>query len=385
VGTSRNPQLVVLSEIDLTGPTGVVGGPIAAAVRFVLAEHRFRAGRFTLGYQSCDVGVPTGAVGLDKCQADARTYALTPRVVGVVGTFHSFCTFGELQFLSPAPGGPVALISPANMDPSLTAADTVTYRGGPHDFARVVATGTAVSDATLVLAHRLNVRRLLLVARYPSDAADLEQRLEAASVRGRPEIVGSAAWGTTPRAHRELVRALGRLRPDGVVLDGPLDAAEGGLLRTLRQRLGPHVPLIGTDNALPIPDLLGFAGRAAVGLYVVTEQVPYEALTPAGKRWALSFAAQTPDQRVSIWAPMAAQATEVLLDAIAHSDGTRASIVKAMFATHVNDGILGSFHFVNGEITPARVTVLRVVGGQSRQSVQPDYQGAVVDRVIPIG
>jgi ABC-type branched-subunit amino acid transport system substrate-binding protein len=63
-------------------------------------------------------------------------------------------------------------------------------------------------------------------------------------------------------------------------------------------------------------------------------------------------------------APEAAQATEVLLDAIARSDGTRASVVEELFATKVENGILGSFSFDRyGDIVPAPVGVYRFEGG----------------------
>jgi hypothetical protein len=39
----------------------------------------------------------------------------------------------------------------------------------------------------------------------------------------------------------------------------------------------------------------------------------------------------------------AAQAADVLLDAIARSGGTRASVVRELFATRVHNGILGNF------------------------------------------
>jgi hypothetical protein len=38
-----------------------------------------------------------------------------------------------------------------------------------------------------------------------------------------------------------------------------------------------------------------------------------------------------------------AQATEVLLKAIAASDGSRASVTRNMFRTRVKNGVLGSF------------------------------------------
>jgi hypothetical protein len=41
----------------------------------------------------------------------------------------------------------------------------------------------------------------------------------------------------------------------------------------------------------------------------------------------------------------AAQATDVVLDAIARSDGTRASVLEVLLRTRVAGGLLGDFSF----------------------------------------
>ena len=48
---------------------------------------------------------------------------------------------------------------------------------------------------------------------------------------------------------------------------------------------------------------------------------------------------------------------DVLLNAIARSDGTRASVTNKLFATRVSNGILGSFW-----ITPTGATTLNAIG-----------------------
>jgi hypothetical protein len=53
------------------------------------------------------------------------------------------------------------------------------------------------------------------------------------------------------------------------------------------------------------------------------------------------------------------------LDAIARSDGTRASVVEEIFRTKVTSGILGSFSFDRyGDIVPAPVGIYRYEGGK---------------------
>ena len=60
-----------------------------------------------------------------------------------------------------------------------------------------------------------------------------------------------------------------------------------------------------------------------------------------------------------------AQAAEVLLQAIAASDGTRASVTENLLKVRVEDGILGSFAFdANGDTTAAGVTMYRIEQGK---------------------
>ena len=64
------------------------------------------------------------------------------------------------------------------------------------------------------------------------------------------------------------------------------------------------------------------------------------------------FSATQPGHVVNTFTPYAAQSTEVLLAAIAASDGTRASVSHQLLSVRVTDGILGSFGFdQNGDMT----------------------------------
>ena len=71
--------------------------------------------------------------------------------------------------------------------------------------------------------------------------------------------------------------------------------------------------------------MLAFAGPAAHGLYFSSTDVPPRAQPPAGRRFARDIG--TFDTPVFGVLP-AGQTTELLLDAIARSDGTRASVLE---------------------------------------------------------
>jgi ABC-type branched-subunit amino acid transport system substrate-binding protein len=81
-----------------------------------------------------------------------------------------------------------------------------------------------------------------------------------------------------------------------------------------------------------------------------------------GKRYAASFSKKFGTKPTN-FALSSAQAIEVLLDAIARSDGTRASVTRRLFDTHISNGILGSFGITpTGDTTLNAVTIHRVVG-----------------------
>ena len=74
-----------------------------------------------------------------------------------------------------------------------------------------------------------------------------------------------------------------------------------------------------------------------------------------------------------------AQAAEIMLDAIARSDGTRASVTREVLRTRVEDGILGDIRFDrNGDLVNAPFTFFRIVGERSsEEGLHP-----TVDRVV---
>ena len=136
------------------------------------------------------------------------------------------------------------------------------------------------------------------------------------------------------------------------------------------------------------PDVLSAAGGGAIGMYVSTTAVAHEGLSPAGRAFLRKFRKAQPDGVVpsAVYIVEAAQAAEVLLQAIASSDGTRASVTRELRRLKVENGILGSFQFDrNGDITPATFTIFRITGERKRDPELPEiFGGAEVDRIVRV-
>jgi adenylate cyclase len=92
---------------------------------------------------------------------------------------------------------------------------------------------------------------------------------------------------------------------------------------------------------------------------VITE--PARQLPPAGREFVRELSATQQARAVNFFAPFAAQAAEVLLAAIAHSDGTRTSVTRQLLRVRIPHGILGPVEFdKSGDISQNLVSVFRV-------------------------
>jgi ABC-type branched-subunit amino acid transport system substrate-binding protein len=155
------------------------------------------------------------------------------------------------------------------------------------------------------------------------------------------------------------------------------------LLKALRQRLGTRVTIMAGYFWSFAPEVLKRTGSAAHGVYVATSDLPRAELDlgRAAERFAREFG-----EGDNGYVLEAAQAAELVVRAIARSDGTRASVLAQLKASRVKDGLLGSFRFDrNGDVTPATLPILRLTGATPPQAGLPsNFQGAVVDRVVKI-
>ena len=236
-----------------------------------------------------------------------------------------------------------------------------------------------------MLARRLGLKRVYLLHENAEWRITHGDPFRRAARRLGVGIAGSRAFDPEEESYNGLADEAARSGADGAFIAGGLGGGGERVLNALRARLGDRITLMVTDIFAPVPDLLELAGPGARGVYMSSTDMPPGARrpTPAGDRFVQGFGAfDSPSPFVL----PAAQAAEVVLDAIARSDGTRASVLEEMRMTEVEDGILGSFRFDrNGDITPGQIPILRITGRTPPGSgLYPLFQGAVVDRVLEV-
>jgi branched-chain amino acid transport system substrate-binding protein len=112
------------------------------------------------------------------------------------------------------------------------------------------------------------------------------------------------------------------------------------------------------------PGTAVLAGTASEGMTISQPGPSDDSLGREGKRFVASFSKRF-GAKPTRYALAAAQAIDVLLDAIDRSDGTRSSVTSNLFKTQVSNGILGSFGITpTGDTTLNVVAIYRIVGGK---------------------
>jgi branched-chain amino acid transport system substrate-binding protein len=391
----EKPDVLIASDLPLQGPSGRVTRVAVDAVRFLLRERNFRAGPYTVGYQSCDDSTAQkGNFDYLKCASNAKAYAAIRPVVGVIGPWHSPCAWAQIPIANRAEG-PLAMISPANTHSGLTHSGPdsgegepdIYYPTGVRNYVRVTGAGDVDGAAGAVLADELGLRRVYVLRSTGGIGEATTLPFTRAARRLGLRVVGSGLWDPEASSYRSLANRVAATRPDGVFIGDGLFANGGAVVRALRARLGSKVVLIAGDSFQPPSEVLATAGPAAVGMYTTTTAVAHEGLSAAGRRFVRRFDRAHPVPLPSaLYALETVQAAEVLLAAIARSDGTRASVNAELRRLQMKNGVLGSFRFdANGDITPAAFTALRLTGGRNRGAGLPEgFEGSVVDRIVRV-
>jgi ABC-type branched-subunit amino acid transport system substrate-binding protein len=125
------------------------------------------------------------------------------------------------------------------------------------------------------------------------------------------------------------------------------------------------VTIIAPTGFTPLPAAVRASGGAAEGMYVSVAGLPTAKLPPVGQSFVKAFGKSigaVPDPA----AVYAAQAADVLLQAIASSSGTRSGVASQLLKVRLAKGLVGEISFdANGDLPQSPVTIYKVVNRAS--------------------
>jgi branched-chain amino acid transport system substrate-binding protein len=371
----QNPsgQYLIASDLPLQGSGRTQTVQMTKAIAYILKQHGWKAGKYTLAYQSCDDSTAqAGKWDSGKTSANANAYAQDSSVIGVIGTFNSGAAEIVVPILNRAPNGPVAMVSPANTYVGLTHGGPGTAAGEPgkyyptgkRNYARVVAADDYQGAADALLAKSLGVKKVFILNDKEAYGLGVATNFRNAATKLGIKTVGFTAWDGKASSYEALAVKIKASGAQGVFLGGLICENGGKVIKDIRAGVPSSVKIMLPDGFTPASATIKQAGSAAQGATISVAGLPNSSLKGAGKAFVTNFtkAVGVPDP----YSVYAAQATEVMVQSIAKSNGSRSDVTKQMFKVLLRNSILGNVSFnSNGDVTSNPVTIYQVKGNSA--------------------
>jgi branched-chain amino acid transport system substrate-binding protein len=372
-GGDGRPQFLVAAVTALQGQFKDHGLQTAQALKLVLARHDWKAGDYRVGLQLCDeTTTESDLANPRKCKSNAQAFARSRSVLAVVGPLFSSCAAAMLPSLSNAPGGGLALVSGSATYLGLTRSGPgvgigepgVYYRGGARSFVRIVPADDVQAAAAASYVRDHGARRPFVLTDMNAYGEGLGDAFVFATKKLGLATAGTARWNPKAKSYRELAARVALSNPDAVLVSGYVSENGPRLIKALRAAL-PRARLIGPDGMHQFSTVVEGAGESAEGFLATIAVLPNEELPAPGRAFSDDFRRHY-SQLPCCFSVHSAQAAEMVLDAIADSDGKRSRVKAALLHMRVSDGLIGNFAIDRfGDTTLTKIGVYSIKDGQS--------------------
>jgi len=372
-GGGEGETLKIVSDLPLQGSDRVQTTQMNEAIKFVLEEAGNKAGPHTIEFEEFDDATAAkGAWDEAKCAENARTYAESEEIVGVIGTYNSGCAAIIIPILNEAS---VAMVSPANTYAGLTHEAPGTESGEPdkyfptgsRNYVRVVASDDNQGKVgAKYMQETLGVTKVFILDDKELYGKGVADSFESFAEEGGLEVVGHEGWNKDDPNYRALMTKIKATGADGIYIGG-ISTNNGG------QLMKDKVAVVGDNEAVKVLVSDGFvlsslfeeAGADNVnGAFGTAPTQPPENLSGEGAQFVADLQAKLGVDNLEVYTVYAATSAQVLLEAIANSDGSREDVIAKLFEVNV-DTAVGTLSFdENGDPAEKVESIYAAENGQ---------------------
>jgi branched-chain amino acid transport system substrate-binding protein len=338
-GGDAPTDLVISTDLPLQGASASTSASTNNLIQLYLDQIGGKAGKYNVTLKPYDDSTAAkGAWDEAACAKNATDHVANVNEVAVMGTYNSGCAKIEVPTLNQDSTGPMLMVSHANTNPGLTKAwDTGEpdkyFPSGTRNFARVITTDDYQGQGAAAFASNdLKVKKAYVLDDNQTYGLGVAKAFETSAASNGIEIVGKQHWDAKQPNYTALYQAVAASGADMVYLGGIYDNNGGQLVKDKVAVLGPNdgaVKLLAPDGFTGYPDLLKL--NESKGMYLTFAGLTQDQLAKAGGAGSKLLDAyqakynKAPDGSYPLYGVAAVQ---VILDAIAKSDGTRKGVTE---------------------------------------------------------
>ena len=374
--SSSSSDLFIASDLPLQGGSADQSKSTNNAIKLLLKQMDNMAGEFSVGFREYDNSTAAkGSWDDAQCAKNAQAHVAAKDEVAVMGTYNSGCAKIIVPVLNQDPEGPMVMISNANTNPGLTKAwdagePEKYYPTGARNYFRVVTTDDNQGNAAAEFAQSIGVKRVYVLNDRQTYGIGVARSFTAAAKKLGLTVLsdGDAGTGWDDKApnYEALFTKIKATKPDMVYVGGIFDLNGGQLVKDKVKYLGDNtkVKFMMPDGFTGYPDFLALPEAAGAYLSFTGLSIDQFPKGGAAEKFQADYLAEYGEAPTSSFSVYGAAAAQVLLKAIAASDGTRKGVFEAMkgIVVPAEESVVGTtLQFdENGDIVSRDITILNV-------------------------
>jgi branched-chain amino acid transport system substrate-binding protein len=355
-GGGGGKTLIIATDLPLQGSDKDASVSTNQAIQLYLDSVGDKAGNYTIKLQQYDDSTAAAAKwDQAQCQANAQKHVANKAEVAVIGTLNSGCAKIEVPVLNQAPDGPLLMVSHANTNVGLTrpwdaGEPQKYYPTGKRNYARVVTTDDVQGEADSIFAGQtLGVKKCYILNDNETYGQGVAKVFQDNAAKNGIQILGNDAWDPKATNYTAVFQKIQAAGADCVFLGGIYPNGGAQLVKDKVAVLGDNtkVKMIVPDGFVGYPDLQ--KAPQAQGMYLSFAGLSIDELLTAGgggAKFLDSYKQKYGAPPATSYAIYGVAAVQVILKAIAASDGTRKGVNDAVFggsgiSIPANESVLG--------------------------------------------